>query len=413
MKSAVGKLVWKSISMSNYQETIDLITSKGRFYIDLGLDRIQQVLAELGNPQEKIKCIQVAGTNGKGSVCAILSSVLTTAGYKTGLFTSPHIYDYTERIRINDVDISQEDFASYASQIIECAESVKVHLTEFEILTAMMFKYFADKEIEVAVIETGLGGRLDATNVVSKNLCSIITHIDFDHTDRLGNTKDKIAFEKAGIIKANCPVITSEGYEAIRDRADELNSLMVMVNPYVEQSFINSLSLKGIQQQENLALALAAIRYVFKDIDDNTIIKGLANVKHICRFQYLKEQNTIIDGAHNPNGIRVLNQNLDYYFPDIKKRFIFGCLKSKDYKQMLGELFSFSRYEDNQPEIYFYELKSADSCSFETLRDECIYYSKKLNSINDIEFSKDVLTVICGSLYMIHELTDKDIVLRS
>ena len=174
-----------------------------------------------------------------------------------------------------------------------------------------MFKYFADKEVEVAVIETGLGGRFDATNIVSKNLCSIITHIDFDHTDRLGNTKDKIAFEKAGIIKPDCPVITSEGYEAIRDRSDELNSLMVMVNPYVEQSFLNSLSLKGIQQQENLALALAAIRYVFKDIDDNTLIKGLTNVKHICRFQYLKEQNMIIDGAHNPNGIRVLNQNLD------------------------------------------------------------------------------------------------------
>ena len=217
--------------MMNYEQAIALLTSKGRFFIDLGLERIKQVLEELGNPQESLKCIQVAGTNGKGSVCAILSSVLTVAGYKTGLFTSPHIFEYTERIKINDVEISKDDFCKYLSIVVEASDKCNVTLTEFEILTVMMFKYFYDNNIDVVVLETGLGGRLDATNVISKNLCSVITHIDLDHTERLGDSKEKIAYEKAGIIKPQCPVVTSEGYEAIRDRADELDSMMLMVNP--------------------------------------------------------------------------------------------------------------------------------------------------------------------------------------
>lgn len=394
--------------MKNYQETIDLLESKGKFFIDLGLDRTQKVLEALGNPQEKLKCIQVAGTNGKGSVCAILSSILTAAGYKTGLFTSPHIFEYTERIKINDTEITKEDFSLYINRILACAESVSVQLTEFEILTVAMFKYFADKEVDVVVLETGLGGRLDATNVISKNLCSIITHIDLDHTERLGTTRDKIAYEKAGIIKPDSPVITCEGFEAVRDRADELNSMMLLVNPFVDSVFANSLALKGAHQHENLALAIAAVRLLFKGIDDNTIIKGLMRVKHICRFQYIKDKNLIVDGSHNPNGIKALNSNLDFYYPEAKKRFIFGCLKTKDYKRMLSDLFSFDRYEDNPPEIYFYHFDSDNSCTFETLRNECIYYSKELKSINDIEFSDDVLTVICGSFYMINELVEKE-----
>lgn len=394
--------------MMNYEQAVALLTSKGRFFIDLGLDRIKQVLEALGNPQEGLKCIQVAGTNGKGSVCAILSSILTVAGYKTGLFTSPHIFEYTERIKINDTEISKEDFCKYIALVAETADKTNVHLTEFEILTVVMFKYFFDNNVEVVVLETGLGGRLDATNVISKNLCSVITHIDLDHTERLGDSKEKIAYEKAGIIKPQCPVVTSEGYEAISDRADELDSLMLLVNPFVEPNFINSLALKGIHQRENLALAIAVIRLLFKDIDDNTIIRGLMRVKHICRFQYVKDKNFIVDGSHNPNGIRVLNENLNLYYPDKKKRFIFGCLKNKDYKRMLADLFSFEQYEDNQPQIYFYSFKNGNSCTFEQLRDECIYFSRELKSIEDIEFSEDVLTVICGSFYMLNELIKKE-----
>ena len=248
----------------NYRESIKDITSVGKFHINLGLERIEKLLEILDNPQDKLRCIQVAGTNGKGSVCTMLSSILCEAGYKTGLYTSPHIFDYTERIKINNIDISKETFAKYYSLIISAAKDNNINPTEFEILTAMMFKYFADNDVDIAVIETGLGGRFDATNVLKTNLCAIITHIDLDHTDRLGDTKDKIAFEKAGIIKKDSIVITSEGYEAIKDRADELNALFVLTSPFVQQEFFEALSLKGVHQRENLALVLSAIQTLFK-----------------------------------------------------------------------------------------------------------------------------------------------------
>ena len=206
----------------NYKEAIEKLTSSGMFYIDLGLDRIRVVLEKLGNPQDSLKCIHIAGTNGKGSTCAILASVLQEAGYKVGLYTSPHIFEYTERIKINGREIPQEVFA----KLFEEVNSLGIHLTEFEILTVIMFLYFQRNNVEIVVLETGMGGRFDATNVIKENLCAIITQIDLDHTDRLGKTKDEIAFEKAGIIKPNCPVITSMGYEAIRDKADEVNEYL-------------------------------------------------------------------------------------------------------------------------------------------------------------------------------------------
>lgn len=186
--------------------------------------------------------------------------------------------------------------------------------------------YFKEKNVDIAVLETGLGGRLDATNVIKQNLCSIITHIDLDHTDRLGNTKDKIAYEKAGIIKNGCPVITAEGYEAVRDKADECGSMFILTNPYVNPEFIDSLALKGNQQVENLALVINAVNYLFKNIDDKTIIEGLKKVNNPCRFEYVQEKNLIIDASHNPNGIEALRDNLDWFFR-AKKAFCFRVLK--------------------------------------------------------------------------------------
>ena len=329
-----------------YEEATKLLTSKGKFYIDLSLDRIKLALEKFGNPQDDLKCIHVAGTNGKGSVCTMLASILQEAGYKVGLYTSPHIWEYTERIKVNGTDISKEDFEEYVTKICNCG----IHLTEFEILTVMMFLYFKHQNIDIAVIETGLGGRFDATNVIKQNLCAIITQIDLDHTDRLGDTKEKIAFEKAGIIKENCPIITSMGYEAIKDKADKMNSLFILATPFVQTKFIDALSLKGEHQIDNLALAINAINYLFKNIDDATIIEGLKKVKNPCRFQHFPVQNLIVDASHNPNGIQALRNNLDNYFPQENRRFIFGCLKNKDYKKMMEILF---REGD---EIYFNEF---------------------------------------------------------
>lgn len=382
----------------NYDNAVKLLTSQGKFYINLGLERISQVLHLLGNPQDKLKCIHVAGTNGKGSVCAIISTILTDAGIKTGLYTSPHIFNYTERIKINGIDISKEDFANYVFNICDVADKNNIHLTEFEILTAVMFKYFADNNVEVVVLETGLGGRFDATNVIKSNLCSIITHIDLDHMERLGNTKSKIAFEKAGIIKPNSPVFTSEGYEEIKDKADEVNSLFVMVAPFEDTT---NLFLKGTCQQANLSLALAAVRQLFPQISEASIQNSLKNVKHPCRFQLCRDD-LIVDGSHNPNGIMALRESLDLYYPNKKRCFVFGCLRNKDYKKMMEILFS------RGDEIYFYHFNNKNSCTIEELQEACEFPSKEFKSFD--ELPKDSLKIICGSFYMLNEIVPEHLV---
>lgn len=396
--------------IKKYDDAINLLTSVGKFHISLGLDRMEQILELLGNPQEKLNCIHVAGTNGKGSVCAILSSVLVAAGKKVGLYTSPHLFKYTERIQICGEKIPDETFAQYVFEISELADSHGIDLTEFEILTAVMFKYFADNDVEIVVLETGLGGRFDATNVIKRNLCSIITHVDFDHTERLGNTIDKIAYEKAGIIKPNCPCIVFEGKEVYYDVANEIGAALIVISPFESTE---NLALKGVHQQENLSLALAAIKTVFPEISQDVIDKGLKNVKHPGRFQYIKEKNLIIDGAHNPNGIEALKQSLDMYFPNQKRRFIFGCLRNKEYGQMLQILFASSSHpfpasgEGNNDEVYFYHFKHANSCEVSELRAVCPVESKELTADTEIDFSDGHLNIICGSLYMISELADK------
>ncbi len=390
-----------------YEEVIKDITSVGKFHINLGLERISQLLTCLGNPQDNLKCIQVAGTNGKGSVCTMLASILAEAGYKTGLYTSPHIFDYTERFRVNGVDISKDDFVKYYTHVTEVAKSNNIYPTEFEILTAIMFKYFSDNNIDIAVIETGLGGRFDATNVLKTNLCAVITHIDLDHTDRLGATKDKIAFEKAGIIKPNSCVITSEGYEAIKDKADEVDALFVLSTPYVQQEFLDALSLKGVHQRENLALVLTTIQTLFKDIDDKTIISGLKKVKNPCRFQYIKEKNMIIDGAHNPNCFEALRENLDIYFPDTKRNYVFGCLNTKDYKKMLFYI----ETDPNLQNLYIYPFNNPNSVDYETIKSSTDISCFELKTIEDA-FEEGVLTVVCGSFYMLNELITKDVIIK-
>ncbi len=384
--------------INNYEKAVELLTSQGKFYINLGLERIALILDLLGNPQDKLKCIHVAGTNGKGSVCAMIAAVLETADMKTGLYTSPHIFEYTERIKINGSEISKEDFANYIFEICEIADKNSIHLTEFEILTAVMFKYFADNNVEVVVLETGLGGRFDATNVIKSNLCSIITHIDLDHTERLGNTRSEIAFEKAGIIKPDCPVITCEGYEEIKDKADECNSLFVMVTPFEDTS---GLSLRGTCQQENLSLALAAVRLVFPDIPESVIRDGIKSVKHPCRFQVC-DNNLIIDASHNPNGAMALRESLDFYYPDKKRCFVFGCLKNKDYKKMMEILF------EKGDEIYFYHFNNKNSCTINELQEVCKFPSKQFVSLKDLP--DDNLKIVCGSFYMLSEIIPQSLV---
>lgn len=381
-----------------YNKALEKLTSKVMFHIDLGLDRISKILVFFDNPQDDLKYIHVAGTNGKGSVCTMLESILSEAGYKTGLYTSPHIFEYTERIKISGKEISKEDFGNLFEEVFNVVEAENIHLTEFEILTVMMFLYFKRNNVEIVILETGLGGRFDATNVIKENLCSIITQIDFDHTERLGKTLDEIAFEKAGIIKPNCPVITSMGYEPLRDKADEVDSMFVLTSPFVQQDFVESLALKGLHQIENLALVITAINYLFKDIDENTIKQGLMKVENPCRFEYFPEKNLIIDASHNPNGIKALKENLDYYYPNQKRRFVFGCLNNKDYEKMMNILFE----EDD--EVYFNEFDYPNACKYEELKSKCPVKAQKYEGQT---LSKDKLNIICGSFYMLNFLFNK------
>lgn len=380
-----------------YNDAVKLLTSVGKFHISLGLERISKILEILGNPQDKLDCIHVAGTNGKGSVCAILSSILTVAGKKVGLYTSPHIIKYTERIQVCGRPISDEDFTKYVFEISGLADKNCIDLTEFELLTAVMFKYFADNDVDVVVLETGLGGRFDATNVIRRHLCSVITHVDFDHTERLGKTLDEIAFEKAGIMKPDCPCIVFEGREVYKDVADEKGAMLMVILPFADT---RELSLKGVFQQENLALALAVIETIFPEIQQDTIENGIRTVKHPCRFQYIQDKNLIIDGAHNPNGISSLKQSLDMYYPDEERRFIFGCLSNKEYPKMVNLLFG------QGDEVYFYHFGHQNSCTFEQLQKVSPVEAVELTKDTKIDFNDGKLNIICGSFYMISELAE-------
>ena len=429
--------------MNNYNKAIELLTSREKFHISLGLERISQILELLNNPQDRLKVIHIAGTNGKGSVACMLSAILTEAGYKTGLFTSPHILEYTERIKINNRDISNDDFSDLIFEINRLAKKNEIYLTEFELLTAVGFKYFADNNIDICVLETGLGGRLDATNVIKTNLVSVITSISLEHTERLGDTIEKIAFEKAGIIKENSLVVVNEsnlGISVIKEVAGQKNakvqipSASVVIASETKQSrelqkssglphsltpvgcwslamtlknyaIINNkkyeLNLLGLYQQENLALVME----VLKDfaIPESALEEGLKKVSWSCRLQYIKEKNVIIDAAHNPDGARVLRESLDYYFPEQKRIWIYGTLKNKDYKKITDILFK------EGDSVYLYDFKYPNSASFEEIAGCTKLSVRQLQNsqIQDILDSPD-LKIIAGSIYMIGNFLKSD-----
>ena len=401
----------------NYIQAKKLLTSQGKFYINLGLDRIKSILNILGNPQEKIKIIHIAGTNGKGSVSAIIANILKCSGYKTGLYTSPHLVEYTERIKINDEQISQKDFAKYIEKICLIADENKIELTEFEILTAVAFNYFADNNIDFAIIEVGLGGRYDATNVCLSPVLSIITSISLDHTDRLGNTIEQIAYEKAGIIKSNCPVIISannKGFGVIKKIADEKKSRLIATNDDIDIIYkdgqniaqINNINyefpLLGLYQKQNLTLAVAAANYLSTLKYNINLKDGLSTVKWAARLEYIKDKNILIDGAHNPDAAIQLKKSLDYYFPKQKKLYIYSTINTKDYKTVAQILF------EPDDEIYYYEFEHKNAVDYATYKND-VSWLKNIQKLNNLDYilKRQELKIVTGSLYMIGELYTK------
>ncbi len=330
---------------------------------DFNLDRMRALMAELGYPQDQYPIIHVAGTKGKGSVCALCASALQAAGYKTGLYTSPHLLDYAERIRINGEPISHAELVQLVEQVKPAVSRIP-KLTTFEITTAIGFLYFAQQKVDAAVIEVGLGGRLDATNVVMPKV-SVITSLSYDHMAVLGNTLTLIAGEKSGIIKPGMPLVSApqkdEALQVLVRIAKERNAPMTLVGRDVTFKSLNhsldgqtiqivnnlqpsnlptfKLPLLGAHQVDNAATAYTALKVSGLKISDRDIQNGFAEVKWPARFEVVRREPPVIfDSAHNQDSFARLRQALDDYFPNKSVYLIFGASEDKNIPGMFVEI---------------------------------------------------------------------------
>ena len=410
------------------QDITALLEKYERFGIDLSLGRIKTVLGNLDNPQKQVPIVHVTGTNGKGSVCAYLSSVLTEAGYKVGRFISPHLVNWTERVCVNNQEISSDRL--YESILEVEAACQQVQLTQFEVITAAAWLIFQQEAVDVAVIEVGLGGRLDATNVCEKALVSIITSISLEHQQRLGSTLGAIAGEKAGIIKANCPVVVGqlpqEAMTVIKAKAKELSSPIAEASPAtwsqetqtsdelpwaIADNISFPLALKGEVQLHNSAVAIAAIQRLREQnfhISDSQIQAGMAKTTWPGRLQWTKWQgkSLLIDGAHNPAAARVLRDYVDSLeAPNV--HWIMGMLSTKDHQEIFeillrkGDRLSLVPVEGHSSaELDDLQEKAHKVCSDLAKIKSYSQLAGALEDLRDIS-SKNYTSVLCGSLYLL------------
>lgn len=332
----------------DYQESVDYLESFWKFGIKLGLERITRLLSLLDDPHKKFKAVHVAGTNGKGSVCAMTESILRSAGYRTGMYTSPHLLEYTERIKIDGRDISKEKFAALVDEVRKAVDEKYGGLekpTEFELLTAAAFRCFAGEKVDIAVIEAGLGGRLDSTNVIDP-LVSVITNVSRDHMQVLGDDVKSIAAEKAGIIKNGIPVITAAEGEALdvilsacRGSGSAVDVISEKVSAEIDDGRI---SLKGKFQKQNAAVAVAAVRRLRDsgfDTEECHVSEGLKNARWPGRFQVMKDAPLIIfDGAHNTAGAAALAAEIKGMSGRGRLFLVIGILKDKEYGEIIRAL---------------------------------------------------------------------------
>lgn len=344
--------------MMNYEQALNYIHSVNWTFCKPGLERVTALCMALGDPQSKLRFVHVAGTNGKGSTSAMLASVLQNAGYKTGLYTSPYIRTFCERIRVDGENIPQAALCKLTERIRPIADAMEDKPTEFELITALAFAYFAECRCDVVVLEVGLGGRLDSTNVIENTLLSIITGIDFDHTALLGNTIEEIAREKAGIIKAGRPVLFGGGEGAARNTVKQVAKekgapfYTVDRSSYQEKSatldgtvfdyshYANlHLPLLGAYQPYNATLVLTAIDILKEQglaIREADVREGLSSVRWPARFELLSRDPIVIyDGGHNPEGVRAAVESIKTYFPGQKVNILSGVMADKERGEMI------------------------------------------------------------------------------
>lgn len=423
----------------NYREVLAYIHHTQKFGSKLGLENITALLNLMGNPHRDLKVIHVAGTNGKGSTCSFIASVLKEQGYKVGLYTSPYLEEFTERIRINGQNIPERKLAEIGSftksKVEEMIARGLEHPTEFEMITAVAFEYFKREQVDFLVLEVGLGGRADATNVIEKPLLSVITPIAMDHMDRLGNTLREIAYEKAGIIKPNGFVISSpqrpEVMEVIQEVCKKQDAKLIQVSlnnvHIIEQNerfqrfdvkygekYLKDIKihLLGEHQIENAALAISALYQLNKEyhiaIDINSFYRGFAKTSWPGRLEIIHQNPTVlIDGAHNLHGMKALEKVIKQLFSDRKLILGIGVLKDKDVEGMLRAIVPLAEKlvltEPNNPRA----LSVQELASLVAKYKKDYVIKEKISEAVQTALSlaeSDSLIVFAGSLYMAGEV---------
>lgn len=420
-----------------YEEAMKYITEVGNFGSNYGLERTYKLLEHLGNPERDLKLIHIAGTNGKGSTASMITEILMGEGYKVGMYTSPFIEKFEERIQINRNNIPKESLAILMDEIKVAVDKVIEagynHPTEFEIITVLMLLYFKKENIDFGVIEVGLGGTLDSTNVI-KPIIQVITSISFDHTNLLGNTLEKIAREKAGIIKRGIPTVIypqqEEVLKVIKNKCFEMDSELYIANnenlkfenivnldkPYQLLKYNNEidilLPLLGEHQIINLSVAMQAIEVLNNkniiDISIANIVKSIKNVSWKGRLEVLSNNPyVVIDGAHNIQGIKTLSRNIKKYFKYENLYLILGILADKDVEEMIKIITPMAK------KVYSVTPNSIRGELAESLKDEVSKFNKNckafdkyeeayLEALNDA--SEKDLILASGSLYMIGDM---------
>lgn len=422
----------------NYKEAMNYIKKVGNFGSNYGLERTERLLELLGNPHKKLNVIHIAGTNGKGSTTSMITSMLIEEGFNVGMYTSPFLEEFEERIQINRENIKKSDLADYVECIKEAVDKVidegYNHPTEFEIITCLMFKYFYDKKVDYAVVEVGLGGRLDSTNVVNP-LLTIITSISLDHTNILGSTLKEIAREKGGIIKKDTPLILypqkEEALKELEDIAKDKSAKIYYIkenygelidivkgNDFYQKVKIKgefntynaNLKLLGNHQILNCAVAVRAVEVLSKiqDFELKNIEKGIENAKWIGRLEVLnKNPLVVIDGAHNIQGITTLKENVNKYFDYKNVILLIGILADKQVEDMIKVITPMSK------NIIALTPHSDRAELGVKLKEEIEKINKNVESFESYEtaFKKalkiareDDLILVTGSLYMIGEM---------
>ena len=423
----------------NYNEALDYIHSTYKFGSKLGLDNIRCLLELMGNPHKSLKFIHVAGTNGKGSTSTFINSILVEEGYKVGLFTSPYLEEFTERIRINGENIPKDDLAE-VTEVVKSKVDIMVsqgrpHPTEFEIVTAIAMLYYKLQEVNFVVLEVGLGGRLDSTNVIEDSLVSVITPIGFDHMEYLGNTLSKIAYEKAGIIKSQGLVVIHpqdrEAMETIKEVSNEREAQLfaapidsIIIRKYDEYSIkfdvelsdekFHDLEIKllGKHQVNNAVVALTAIKILSRhnnlNVSEASIRNGLKKARWPGRLEVLRRKPTLLlDGAHNTHGAKALKESIQEIFKYNKLIVVIGVLEDKDVEGILNEIIPLSDKviitKPNNPRAISVDILGE---KIKTFHKEVLIYENINDAVDkSLKISKeDDLVLYCGSLYMIGDI---------